>query len=306
MSPFAAIVAALITGVTALGALTPMAFFSPGEIFSSVVGERGPKITRGAAYGPNPRQKLDVYEPSAPCASGAVVLFLYGGAWTSGERATYGFVGSALASRGITTVIADYRLYPEVRFPGFVDDAAQAYAWVAKNFGQASPVAPSRARPIFVMGHSAGAHSAALITYDQSYFTRAGTNLPRPAGFIGLAGPYAFDPTTWPSTKDIFATAKSADSARPVSFVRTGAPPALLLHGAADTTVKLFNSRDLATALRQAGTPVEAVEYPGIGHVGLVLTLAGPLRWRAPALEATIAFIARFAGPSASCTLRPQ
>ena len=293
---------ALAAATIFIGALTPMAFFSPGEIFSTLVADRGPGVTRDIAYGSNPRQKLDVYQPNPACASGPIIMFLYGGAWTSGDRATYSFVGSALAARGITTIVPDYRLYPEVKFPGFVDDAALAYVWIAKNFAEREATSGSKPRQIFLMGHSAGAHTAALLAYDPGYLARAGAKLPKPAGLIGLAGPYAFDPTTWPSTKAIFATAKSADSARPVSFVRADAPPALLLHGAADTTVKLFNTRDLAAALKSAGTPVETAEYPGIGHIGLVLTLAGPLRWRAPTLEAVVSFAMRAAGPPAACT----
>lgn len=291
-------ITAILSSVTlAIGMLFPMAAFAAGDFLSRLVADGGPSTTTDIAYGKHPRQKLDVYQPSTPCTSGPIVLFLYGGAWTSGNRGTYGFVGSALAARGITTVVPDYRLFPEVKFPDFVDDAALAYGWVAKNIAQSG----TKARPIFLMGHSAGAHSAALLAYDQSYLTRAGANLPKPAGLVGLAGPYAFDPTTWPSTKDIFSTAKTANSARPVSFVRAGATPALLLHGADDTTVKMFNTRDLAKALQAAGTPVETAEYPGIGHVGLILTLAGPLRWRAPTLADTVSFVERNAGPQAVC-----
>lgn len=289
--------AALATATVFAGTFTPMAFLSSGEIFSRFVAERGPTITSGIAYGANPRQKLDVYRPKVPCPDGPVVVFLYGGGWNSGDRGTYGFAGSALAARGITAVVPDYRLHPEVKFPGFVDDAAMAYAWVAKNVAQSG----GKNRPIVLMGHSAGAHSAALLAYDPSYLARAGANLPKPAGLIGLAGPYAFDPTTWPSTKHIFDTAKTADSARPVAFVRAGAPPALLLHGADDTTVKLYNTRDLVTALKAAGTAVETAEYPGIGHIGLVLTLAGPLRWRAPTLDAAVRFVERVAGGKGKC-----
>jgi dipeptidyl aminopeptidase/acylaminoacyl peptidase len=110
---------------------------------------------------------------------------------------------------------------------------------------------------------------------------------------IGLAGPYAFDPTTWPSTKDVFASARSnADRARPVAFAPQGkAPPTLLLHGSDDETVKLYNTRDLAAAIKATGQKVRAVEYPGIGHVGLILSVSKPLRWRAPTLDDMVTFI---------------
>lgn len=288
--------AALVTAVFA-GTLIAMAFLPTGEILSRLVADRGPSVTSGIAYGANPRQKLDVYQPKVPCADGPVVMFLYGGAWTSGDRGTYGFAGSALAARGITTVVPDYRVYPEVKFPAFVDDAALAYAWVVKNIAQVG----GRSRPIVLMGHSAGAHSAALLAYDGRYLARAGTSLPKPAGFIGLAGPYAFDPTTWPSTKNIFDTAQTADSARPVALVRAGAARALLLHGSDDTTVKLYNTRDLVAALKAVGSAVETAEYSGIGHIGLVLTLAAPLRWRAPTLDDVVKFMEQVSRPPGAC-----
>jgi dipeptidyl aminopeptidase/acylaminoacyl peptidase len=136
------------------------------------------------------------------------------------------------------------------------------------------------------------------LAFDTSYL--AGIDH-KPAGFIGMSGPYAFDPTTWDSTKAIFATAKTADSARPVTFARAGAPPSLLLHGADDTTVKQFNYQELATALKAVGTPVKTKLYPGVGHPGLVLSLAGPLRWRAPTLTDILDFIDQHAGSSKRC-----
>jgi acetyl esterase/lipase len=302
MAPSTSIVAALAVLTALVGLVTPMALPTPGEIFSFFVADQGVAITRNQSFGSNTRHKLDIYRPKSSCPDGAIVIFWYGGNWTNGDRSTYGFAGAALAARGITTIVPDYRHYPETKFPGFVDDAALAYAWVVKNIAQAN----GKVRPVFVMGHSAGAHTAALIAYDQSYIARAGAGLPKPAGLIGLAGPYAFDPTTWPSTKDIFATAKSADSARPVAFVKPGAPPALLLHGADDTTVKLYNTRDLAAALKAVNTPVETAEYPGIGHVGLVLTLAAPLRWRAPTLNAAVSFVKRMAGNGAACDMQSK
>jgi acetyl esterase/lipase len=147
------------------------------------------------------------------------------------------------------------------------------------------------------MGHSAGAYIAALLALDRSYLSRYGMDAPPPAALIGLAGPYSFDPTTWPTTKKIFTRAAgSPDAARPVAFARAGAPPALLLHGLDDETVELYNTRDLAAALKKAGNEAQTIEYPGIGHVGLVLAISTPFRWRAPALDNMVDFIDRHGG----------
>jgi acetyl esterase/lipase len=259
--------------------------WSAGQLYSALTSERGIATEPGIAYGPHARHKLDIYRADPALEKSPVVVFYYGGGWTDGDRATYKFVGTALAKRGITTIIPDYRVHPEVTFPAFIDDAAKAYGWVAANFGK---------RPIIVAGHSAGGHTAAMLAFDRSYLKRHAPAAPRPVAVIGMAGPYAFDPTIWPTTKAIFAPALGQpDRARPVSFVRFGAPQALLIHGSADTTVKLFNTRDLAAALGKAGTPVKVIEYPNIGHVGLVVAISKPFRWRAPVLDDVVAFVER-------------
>ena len=75
---------------------------------------------RGAAYGPLPRNKLDVWVPAnAPAGPLPVIVFFYGGGWVSGDRGDYGFAGRAFAAQGFVTIVADYRLVPEVRFPAF-------------------------------------------------------------------------------------------------------------------------------------------------------------------------------------------
>jgi acetyl esterase/lipase len=266
---------------------------SLSAFLGAIAAEGGIEASRDIAFGAHPRQRLDIYRAPAGAERKPIVLFLYGGGWTSGDRATYAFVGAALARRGYTTVIPDYRLFPEVQFPAFLDDAAIAWRWVHTTLAGGC----GSARPVIVVGHSAGAYIAAMLALDRSLASRGGAPLPQPAALIGLAGPYAFDPTTWPSTKEIFAPAAGrADTARPIAFARHGAPASLLLHGGADDTVQLYNTRDLAAALRSKGGTVGSKFYPGIGHVGLVTAIARPLRWRAPVLTDMLAFMERHGG----------
>jgi acetyl esterase/lipase len=257
------------------------------SLYNGLVADRGVAVETGVAYGPLARDRLDIYRPASGDKGGPIAMFIYGGGWRSGERATYGFVGAAFASRGITTVIADYRLFPEVKFPAFVEDAARAYAWVSANLASGA----GKRRPIVLVGHSAGAYIAAMLALDERHLAAAGVT-ERPAGLIGLAGPYAFDPTTYPTTTEIFApAAASADSARPAALARRGAPRTLLMHGLSDETVQLYNTRDLAAALQAVATDVRKIEYAGVGHMGLVLAISRPLRWRAPVLKEAVAFI---------------
>lgn len=262
---------------------------SPLAALSRLFSERGASVRTGVAYGPELRHALDVYEPDADRQRrGPIVLFFYGGSWTSGDRRLYSFLGSALASRGYTTVIADYRLYPEVRFPAFVEDAARAYGWVARMLSDRGR------RPIVIMGHSAGAHIAALVTLDPRYRARFAPSAPSPAGLIGLAGPYAFDPTTWPTTRDIFASvADNPDVARPTIAARRlngRPPPALLLHGSGDTVVTPDASAALRDTLASRGGSVRHIES-GTGHLGIMLAFARPFRWKAGVLDATLTFL---------------
>src|SRR5450631_150740 len=86
------------------------------------------------AYGADPQHRLDVYVPQrAAGVPRAVVLFWHGGRWRFGDKADYRFVGAALAESGYVTVVANYRHYPQVKMPGFMDDAAQAALWAVTH-----------------------------------------------------------------------------------------------------------------------------------------------------------------------------
>lgn len=257
------------------------------ELINFLLANSRIRVDRGIAYGSLARQRLDLYRPRAD-ARGPIVLFLHGGGWTSGSRGDHGFVGATLAARGFTVVIPDYRLYPEARFPDFVEDAALAYRWTAAHCEQ-----DGASRPIFIIGHSAGAHIGALLTYDPDYRARFAPRAVSPQGFIGLAGPYAFDPTTWPASREIFAPAAgNPDRARPVAFAGRGvAAPALLLYGRDDKVVGCFNQLDFVKALGDAHVRVRLREYPSVGHVAIILALLPILRSRAPVLDDILAFL---------------
>lgn len=255
------------------------------SLFSAFVADRGVVVERGISFADHPRLKLDVYSPDSDidATSSPVVLFLYGGTWKEGDRAIYGFVGAALAARGITTVIPDYRLFPDARFPTFIHDAAEAYAWTRQRF-------PEPDRPIIVMGHSAGAHMAAMLAFNPSYTRSIVTDIRPPSALIGLAGPYVFDLTTYPTTKDLFPTDQDPSDTIPANFASAGAPPALLIHGEADETVKLANQQKLAEKLMALKVPVETHVPEGATHVGVIRALAWPFRNSSPVTDLVVKF----------------
>ena len=241
------------------------------------------KLVDGAAFGPDPLQRLDVYAPDR-ATNAPVVVFFYGGSWATGSRDGYGFVGHALAAQGFVVVVPDYRKVPQVHFPAFVDDGAAALAWVTANIARHGGD-PAR---IAVAGHSAGGYIAAMLALDPA------RNAGRIKALVGLAGPYDFFPFE-PGGAAETAFGRDSDPAltQPISFVGAGAPPALLLTGTDDTTVRPRNAVSLAAKLTAAGASARVVQYPGIGHIGLILALSKPFRGKAPALADSAAFLHR-------------
>lgn len=255
---------------------------SPAALLNTTVSRSGYRLEADIPYAGLPRQKLDVYTPDQPRADGKAVIFFYGGSWDSGAKGDYLFVGQALAARGITTIIPDYRVYPEVRYPDFLDDGAAATAWAANKVGTDR---------LFVAGHSAGAYIAIMMVANTSYLAAAGVDRMKLPGGIGIAGPYDFLPLTSRRLREIFGGDRR--ETQPIEYARAPLPPLLLLHGTADTTVKPFNSERLAAAWRKAGGRAELKLYPEVDHIDIVGSFSELLRQRAPSLDDTISFIDR-------------
>ena len=268
--------------VTALVAAT-VASCSPLGAFNTVAGRDSgiEVVASNIAYGPDPRQTLDIYAPRARPASVPVVVFFYGGSWNSGSRQDYTFVGRALASLGYVTVVADYRLVPEVVFPAFLEDGAQAVRWVTDNIRGYG----GDPRRLALAGHSAGAYNAAMLALDQRYLRQAGVDPGSVKAFVGLAGPYDFFPWTSSAAVAAFGTWPDPAQTQPVSFARGSAPAIYLATGAKDTVVKPQNMTALAARLRAKGACVTERTYPDLDHVGILLSISRLLREKAPVLD---------------------
>jgi acetyl esterase/lipase len=244
---------------------------------------RGYARRRGVAYGPDPRHKLDLYLPDNLTDFAPAIVFLYGGGWRSGTRGIYRFVGQCFASAGLPVAIPDYRVYPPTIFPGFVEDAAKAVAWIARNL----VTAEGARRPLILVGMSAGSHIAALLHLDPAYLSAAGLSEYAIAGTVGLCGPYNFLPIQDPKFKPIFPRETDRDS-QPINFVNGAAPPMLLLTGDGDTTVSPENTRSLAAAIRARDGVVKEVILPGVNHLAPLLALAAAIPGRKLPVRATI------------------
>jgi len=235
----------------------------------------------GISYRSASQQKLDLYRPVKQSGDGRTLVFLYDGFSGSSTRQDYRFLGQALASRGITVVVPDYQLSPDVRFPTFIEQSAHAVRWTADNIG---------ADNIFVLGNASGAYVAFMLAANTRYLADAGVDRMKLGGVIGLSGPYDFLSPASPRLQEIFGGPASR-ATQPIMFANAPLPPALLVHGAADTKVDLVNSERLAAAWLKTGAETVLKVYPGVDQAGVLAAFADEERWRAATRADVVTFI---------------
>lgn len=250
--------------------------------------EAGYEVERDLAYGEGPRRRLDLYRPLGPAPRPRpLIVYFYGGLWTNGakEDPSSFALPQALADRGAVVVVPDYRLYPEIGFPGFMEDGAAAIAWAQRH---AAALGCDR-RLVFLSGHSSGAHMALWLGFEGRLLSTAGFGPEPPAGLIGVSGAYDVQVFALPIVRPAFRAVEDLRLLAPATLARPGMPPVLLLTGSWDLMVPAGNSQRLAAAITAAGGSAELRVYPGVGHSDILLTLLF-----APALSATAEDVARF------------
>lgn len=257
---------------------------SPLDTLNAIVSSDGYQSILNQSYGDKPRQTLNIHIPNKVASNADVVVFYYGGRWQYGNKDQYAFVADALTSKGIVTVLPDYQLYPNVDWPDFIDDGAKAYEWVVKNIAKYN----GNPKRIFVMGHSAGAHIAAMVAMDESL---VGETLKRPCGFMGLAGPYDFLPIRDADIIRVFSSADDLKMTQPISFVNAGDPAMLLMHGEDDVSVKVGNTIRIAKRVKQVGGIVETKIYDDVDHIDILISLSSTFRHVSPVLNDSISFM---------------
>jgi acetyl esterase/lipase len=271
----------MIRFLTALLALTLVSACGGTQLLNSVALNPG-KIERDIAYGTLPRQKLDVYSPKVMTPETPTLVFYHGGSWRWGSKDQYRFLGTAFAARGIQTVVVNYRIFPEVVFPSFVEDAAKALAYTNTTL--------ANGRPVFISGHSAGAHIAAMVALDPRFLAAESTKIcDATKGLIGISGPYEFTPRD-PEFKLIFPEA-ILPSTKPINFATTPIPPTLLLHGTKDDVVLPARSTEMAAALIAAGNKAQVKMYEGVEHLYIIGAVSPVVRRTAPTLADIVTFI---------------
>lgn len=277
--------------LTALGLLPLLQACSPLRLINAAVPSGTHRLEADIAYGAAPRQRLDVYRPLGATDNAPLVVFFYGGSWSSGSKNDYRFAGEALASRGIVTVVADYRLSPDVKYPTFLEDCALAVRWA---HGQAGRLGADPRR-LHLVGHSAGAYNAAMLALDPRWLRSAGLEPAQMAGWVGLAGPYDFLPIGLRDVQVAFDWPSTPADSQPLFHARRlegAAPPALLLAARSDVLVDpQRNTVSMATALRERKVQVQSELLERVSHTTLMGAFAAPLRGLAPVLDRVSGFV---------------
>jgi acetyl esterase/lipase len=279
-------------------AAAQVTIFSPFNLKEAM----DPDIRKHAniAYADGERKKLDIYRPEDTSGGPApVVMFIYGGAWRAGDKFEYEFVGRALAANGFVAVIADYRLWPEAKYPDFLEDNAQAMKWIEDNIvGYGGDK-----NRFFLAGHSAGAYNAVMLSLDSFFRQEYGITMPIRA-VAGISGPYNFYPFEYGEVSETFGGAPNPEGTQPVNLITSESPPMFLASGTTDPIVRRQNSEVLAQRLRAQGIWVTEKYYEGFGHLEPVIALGMMMRWRMPVLKDMIEFFQTF-GAFPSGTPRP-
>ncbi len=250
-------------------------------------------LAYGAAspLGSDPQRRLDLYLParaplavkSAAVPTGAappLFIYIHGGAWVSGDKRQYSELGETLARHGVMTAVINYRLSGEggVRHPAHAQDAAAAVAWLRRG---ATELGFDKSR-IFVAGHSAGAHIAALLAYEPSLLAAVGERPDAIRGYIGLEGIYDLPELVrrFPSYRvDFLQVAFGSDetawrAASPQQLPMTHRRPWLLVHSQHDELVDVEQSRRFKAALDSKSVPAQWLLLSRGSHFGVIRELS--------------------------------
>ncbi len=199
-------------------------------------------------YGPDAYQRLALFKAARP--DGRVLLFWHGGGWTSGYKEWMGFMAPAFTAVGVTFISAGYRLAPQHSFPAGLEDCLSALTWVKKQ----------NYREVFIGGHSAGGHYAALVA------ARQGAQLVR--GCLPISGVYEFGEGSGLSARPRFLGEDPGTDplASPRLRLQAPLPPFLLAFGSKDFPHLIVQAKRFAAAVRKVGGEADELELPGRTH----------------------------------------
>jgi arylformamidase len=214
------------------------------------------------AFGADPYQRLLVFRPPHP--DGRLLLFWHGGGWTSGYKEWMSFMAPAFTAAGVTFVSAGYRLAPGHLFPTGLADCASAVQWVVRHAEDhgADP------RRIFIGGHSAGGHYAALLSVNRRTMKSLDLREDTIRGCLPLSGVFEFGASSGMSMRPRFLGPDAANdvAASPIRQIEPPAPPFLVACGSNDFPHLVSQARTFTDALRAAGAVADCIEMPERTH----------------------------------------
>ncbi len=233
-----------------------------------MMSQKGYQLQMDVAYGPKPRQCLDVFLTDNARAGQPLLVFVHGGAWSHGDKQDYRFVGQAFAKAGFDVAVINYQLAPEHIFPTSIDDLVLALNYLHEHQSEHQICTDH----VVLMGHSAGAFNVMSALYHptpSSLLCRAQIR-----AVIGLAGPYHFDYKGDPLCADAFDQALSYTQVMPYYFVEANQIRHYLYVAANDTIVHPKNALDFDQALKARGNHSELIVVPRTGHITIMGSVA--------------------------------
>lgn len=229
---------------------------------SSIVAQSLP--TRlDVAYGDHPQKQLDIYYPPGRRPNDLpALIFLHGGGWSHGYKEWAGFMAAPVVRLPAIFVSVDYRLAPEHKFPAPLDDTITAVRWVHDN---AATIGVSKER-LFIGGHSAGGHLAALACLRTDALLSAGLPGDALKGCFPVSGVFDFrgrmnaaDSRERKAAEKLLASADDGPAASPILYAAPASPPFLLAYGSRDYDWIIRSNRQMETALQEQGVAVQSM-----------------------------------------------
>ncbi len=219
---------------------------------------------------PHAHKQLDIYTPENSNQKLPVLIHIHGGGWRRGDKKLQRKHGEFYSNRNIIFVNINYRLTPEVKHPTHAEDCAEAVAWVFKNLEK---IGGNRDR-VFISGHSAGAHLAALLGTDASYLNKYNIHPSQLAGIIPV-DTASFDLLSNRNerfVKNLVDNAFGTDeatlkSASPMYHINTNQDyPDFLIFASGKRDSAINQSKELSRRLSETGNNAKVMVIDGYNH----------------------------------------
>jgi acetyl esterase/lipase len=207
------------------------------------------------------KHKLDLFLPKNK-TSFPVMMFVHGGSWRTGDRSLYRALGNYFARAGIGVAIPSYRLMPNHPHPAQIEDVAAAFAWMHDNVAQYG----GDVQRLYVAGHSAGGHLAALLALNPTHLAKYGISTTAIHGVVSMSGVY--------DVRNMADFLDAADKAQasPLTYVHSSAPPFLISYCQWDYLGLPRQAADFGAALRKSFVNTQVLYVPAETHVSEIVS----------------------------------